>query len=158
IDHQVSPKHSWAFRWLKETAPQFKQMDGSQETISSHNDDTDLAQTVVATLTSVLTDTTVNTLRYGGQYESTVHANPAWRALSSEFARCVPCGADAGLGQAKVSPVLDYETFDLQASRTMDYSLQRGHSLDDTFSVFIPEKAGRHDLKFGVRYTQTWLS
>jgi hypothetical protein len=158
IDHQVSPRHTWAFRWLKETAPQFRQMDGVQETLSSHNDETDLDQTVVGTLTSVLTDTVVNTLRYGGQFEDTVHANQHWRAVSGDYARCVPCADEAGLDQRLVPPVLDYDTFDLQASTTMDYSIQRGHSLDETLSWFIPDKAGRHDLKFGTRYTQTWLS
>jgi hypothetical protein len=158
IDHQVSSKHTWAFRWLKETAPQFRQMDGGQETVTSHNDETDLDQTIVGTLTSVLSDTKVNTLRYGGQFEDTVHANPAWRAFNDDYARCVPCPDNAGLDQARVGPVLDYETFDMQASTTMDYSIQRGHSIDDTFSWFIPDKAGRHDLKFGTRYTQTWLS
>ena len=158
IDHQVSPKHTWAFRWLKETAPQFRQLDGGEETLSSHNDETDMDQTAVGTLTSVLSDRVVNTLRYGGQFETTVHANPAWRAVKPEYARCVPCPDNAGLDQARTGPVLDYETFDLQASTTMDYSLQSGHSIDDTFSWFIPDKKGRHDVKFGARYTQTWLS
>jgi hypothetical protein len=158
IDHQVSPKHTWAFRWLKETAPQFSRLEAAQETLTSHNDETDLDQTVVGTLTSVLTDTKVNTLRYGGQFEDTVHANPAWRALNGDYAKCVPCPMEAGLDQARVAPRLDYDTFDFQSSGTMDYSIQRGHSIDDTFSWFIPDKAGRHDLKFGARYTQTWLS
>ena len=40
----------------------------------------------------------------------------------------------------------------------MDYSIQRGHSIDNTFSWFIPEAKGRHDLKFGARYSRIWLS
>ena len=157
VDHQINSKHTWAFRWLREIAPQFKQIDGGQETISSHNDETDLDQTLVGTLTSVVSDTKVNTIRLGGVLEETVHANPAWRALNPDYARCVPCPDDAGLDQINVAPVLDYDSFNLQAHETMDYSLQYSWSIDDTFSWFIPDAKGRHDLKFGARYTTTKL-
>jgi Carboxypeptidase regulatory-like domain len=158
IDHQLTPKHTWAFRWLREIAPQFNRLDGGQETLTSSNDETDLDQTLVATLTSVLTDTKVNTVRYGLVLEDTVHSNSAWRAFKPEYARCVPCPENAGLDQRLVAPVLDYDTFDIQAATTMDYSIQYGHSIDDTFSWFIPDAKGRHDLKFGARYSHVWLS
>ena len=158
IDHQLSSKHTWAFRWLRESAPQFNRLDGTQETLTSYGDETDLDQTIVATLTSVLTDTKVNTIRYGLVLENTVHANPAWRALKDEYARCVPCPEGAGADIVTAGPILDYETFDIQSNGTMDYSDQTGHSIDDTFSWFIPEAKGRHDLKFGARYSHIWLS
>jgi hypothetical protein len=158
IDHQMNAQHTWAFRWLREFAPQFKQIDGGQETISSHNDETDLDQTLVGTITSVLSDTKVNTVRVGGVLEETVHANPAWRALNPDYARCVPCPDDAGLDQVNTGPVLDYDSFDLQAHATMDYSLQYSWSVDDTFSWFIPDAKGRHDMKFGARFTTTKLN
>ena len=40
----------------------------------------------------------------------------------------------------------------------MDYSIQRSWSIEDTLSWFIPDKKGRHDTKFGARYSRTWLS
>ena len=158
IDHQLSNKHTWAFRWLRESAPQFGRLDGGQETLTSYGDETDLDQTLVGTLTSVLSDTKVNTVRYGLVLEDTVHANPAWRAQRPEFARCVPCPDGAGASIVESGPILDYETFDIQSNGTMDYSLQKGHSIDDTFSWFIPDAKGRHDLKFGARYSRVWLS
>jgi Carboxypeptidase regulatory-like domain len=157
IDHQINSKHTWAFRWLREIAPQFKQIDGGQETPSSHNDETDLDQTLVGTLTSVVSDTKVNTFRLGGVLEETVHSNPAWRALKPEYANCVPCPDGAGIDQNTAAPVLDYDSFDLQAHATMDYSLQYSYSIDDTFSWFIPDAKGRHDMKFGARFTRTDL-
>src|SRR6185436_14375851 len=33
LDHQLSSKHSWAFRALQEKAPQFGRIDGAQETM-----------------------------------------------------------------------------------------------------------------------------
>jgi hypothetical protein len=158
IDHQINPKHTWAFRWLREVAPQFNRFDGNEETKDSYNDETDLDQTLVATLTSVLTDTKVNTFRAGGTLEDTVHSNPAWRALSDVYARCVPCPDDAGADQKLVLPTLTYDSFNIQSATTMDYSLQRSWQFSDTFSWFIPEAKGRHDLKFGAQYTRTWLS
>ncbi len=124
IDHQLSNKHTWAFRWLRESAPQFNRLDGAQETLTSYGDETDLDQTMVATLTSVLSDTKVNTVRYGLVLEDTVHANPAWRALKPEYARCVPCPEGAGAEVINSGPILDYENFDVQSSGTMDYSIQ----------------------------------
>jgi hypothetical protein len=158
IDHQLNQNHTWAFRWLRERAPQFDRLDGSQETEESYGDETDLDQTMVGTLTSVLSNTKVNTVRVGGVLEDTVHANPAWRALNPEYARCVPCPTDAGLGITTAPPVLDYETLDIQANATMDYSLQKSWSVEDTLSWFIPDKKGRHDTKVGARYSRTWLS
>ena len=158
IDHQMGSRNSWSFRWLREIAPQFNRLDGEQETIQSYDDETDLDQTMLGTLTSVLTDTKVNTFRLGAVIEDTVHANPVWRAIQPDYAKCVPCPDDAGLGQALAPPRLDYDTVDIQAATTMDYSIQRSYSIDDTFSWFIPDAKGRHDMKFGARWSRTWLT
>ncbi len=156
VDHQINANHTWAFRWLQERAPQFNRLDGEQETLESYGDETDFDRTMVGTLTSVFSDTKVNTVRVGFVFEDTVHANPAWRALDPEFARCVPCPDGAGIRLTEAPPRLDYDTLDIQAATTMDYSsIQRGYSLDNTFSWFIPEKWGRHDMKFGARYSLT---
>ena len=159
IDHQLSAKHTWAFRWLRESAPQFNRLDGSQETLTSYGDETDLDQTMVATLTSVLSDTKVNTIRYGLVLEDTVHANPAWRALKPEYARCVPCPDGAGRRHRR-RRVRSSITRRSTSSRTARWTtpIQTGHSIDNTFSWFIPEAKGRHDLKFGARYSHIWLS
>jgi hypothetical protein len=157
IDHQINQKHTWAFRWLREFAPQFQRIDGTTETLESYGDETDLDQTLVGTVTSVLSDTKVNTIRYGATLEDTVHSNPAWRAFKPEYARCVPCPAEAGADQALVGPVLSYDSTNIQAASTMDYSINYAHSLENTFSWFIPEAKGRHDVKFGARYTNVFI-
>ena len=157
IDHQMTPNHTWAFRWLKEVAPQFNRLEGNNDTLTSYNDETDLDQTLVATLTSVVSDTKVNTFRYGATLEDTVHSNIAWRNFKSEYAACVPCPASAGADQALVGPMLDYDSFNLQSNTTMDYSINYAHAFEDTFSWFIPEAKGRHDLKFGARYTNVFI-
>ena len=75
-----------------------------------------------------------------------------------DYARCVPCAEGAGIEITQAPPVLAYDSFNIQAAATMDYSIQKSWSIDDTFSWFVPDAKGRHDMKFGVRYTNTWLS
>ena len=41
IDHQVDQNNTWAFRWLREYAPQFNVI-ANQETLTSNDDETDL--------------------------------------------------------------------------------------------------------------------
>jgi hypothetical protein len=158
IDHQVNRNNTWAFRWLREYAPQFDVIEGAQETEQSNDDETDLDQTLVGTWTTVVSNTKVNTVRFGGTLESTVHSNDLVRAQDPAFARCVPCPDSMMLGQSLLPPRLDYLSFDSQADDTMDFSLDDAYSLENTFSWFIPDKLGRHDAKFGGKYTHIWIS
>jgi Carboxypeptidase regulatory-like domain/TonB dependent receptor len=158
IDHQVSKNNTWAFRWLREYAPQFDVIAG-QETLSSNDDETDLDETLVGTLTSVVSNTMVNTVRVGATLEETVHSNAIVRAQEGgKYGRCVPCPIDMIAGQILLPPRLDYTQFDIQADDTMDFSIDDAYSIEDTFSWFIPNKAGRHDVKFGAKYTYVWIS
>ncbi len=76
----------------------------SRKRSKSYDDETDLDQTMVGTLTSVVSDTKVNTVRDGLVLEDTVHANPAWRALNPEYERCVPCPEGAGADHREAAP------------------------------------------------------
>ena len=58
----------------------------------------------------------------------------------------------------RLPPILGYLSFNAQADDTMDFSLDDAYTFEDTFSWFIPDKAGRHDTKFGARYTDVWIS
>jgi hypothetical protein len=158
IDHQASKNHTWAFRWLREYAPQFDVI-ANQETLTSNDDETDLDETLVGTLTSVVSNTMVNTFRLGATLEETVHSNDLVRAQQGgKYGRCVPCPIEMIAGQSLLPPRLDYTSFDIQADDTMDFSIDDAYSIEDTFSWFIPNKAGRHDLKFGAKYTYVWIS
>jgi hypothetical protein len=157
IDHQVNASNTWAFRHQREYAPQFFVIETNQ-TEESHDDETDLDQTVVGTWTTVVSNTKVNTARFGGTFESTVHSNPRARALDASFGRCVPCDRGIITGQALLPPRLRYQSFDIQADDTADFSLDNAYSYEDTFSWFIPDKLGRHEAKFGGKYTHIWIS
>ena len=157
VDHQVNASNTWAFRHLRESAPQFNVITGNETELSS-DDETDLDQTMVGTWTTVVSNTKVNGLRFGGTLESTVHSNPLARALDPAYGRCVPCADGILTGQAQLPPRLRYQSLDIQADDTANFSLDHSYSLEDTFSWFIPDKRGRHDTKFGAKYTHIWVS
>jgi hypothetical protein len=157
IDHQVNASNTWAFRHLREYAPQFFVMSGL-ETEQSHDDETDLDQTFVGTWTTVVSNTKVNTVRFGLTKEQTVHSNPGARALDGAYGRCVPCPDGIITGQSLLAPRLRYQSLDIQADDTADFSLDDAYSLENTFSWFIPDKLGRHDAKFGAKFTYIWIS
>jgi hypothetical protein len=158
IDHQVTPSNIWAFRWLRESAPQFNVLDGTRDTVESNDDETDLDQTLVGTWTTVISNTKVNTVRFGLTKEQTTHSNERLRALKPEYATCTVCPRQMIDDQALLPPILAYLSFNAQADDTMDFSLDDAYTLDNTFSWFIPDKAGRHDTKFGSRFTYVWIS
>jgi hypothetical protein len=159
IDHQISAGNTWAFRWLRESAPQFNVLDGANDTLESNDDETDLDQTLVGTLTSVVSNTKVNTVRASLTKEQTTHANALWRGLKPEYATCTVCPLSGIADQGLLPPMLTYvNNMNLQADDTMDFSLNDNIALEDTFSWFIPDKLGKHDAKFGARYSHIWIS
>jgi Carboxypeptidase regulatory-like domain len=158
IDHQITPNNTWAFRWLRESAPQFNVLDGARDTVQSNDDETDLDQTLVGTWTTVVSNSKVNSLRVGLTKEQTTHANERLRALQPEYAACTVCPRQIIRDQALLPPILAYLSFNAQADDTIDFSLDDAYTFDETFSWFIPDKAGRHDTKFGARYTRSWIS
>lgn len=158
IDHQITSNNTWAFRWLRESAPQFNVLDGGRDTVESNDDETDLDQTLVATWTTVVSNTKVNTIRGGLTKEQTTHSNARLRALQPEYATCTVCPRQMIQDQALLPPILAYLSLNAQADDTMDFSLDDAYTLEDTFSWFVPDKAGRHDMKFGTRWTRAWIS
>jgi carboxypeptidase family protein len=158
IDYQFSPNNTVAFRWLRESAPQFNVLDGARDTLQSNDDETDLDQTLVGTWTTVVSNTKVNTVRGGLTKEQTTHSNALTRALQPEYAKCTVCPLQMIQDQRLIPPILGYLSMNAQADDTMDFSLDDSYTLEDTFSWFIPDKKGRHDTKFGVRWSHVWIS
>jgi hypothetical protein len=158
IDHQITANNTWAFRWLRESAPQFNVLDGGRDTLESNDDETDLDQTLVGTWTTVVSNTKVNTIRGGLTKEQTTHANARLRALQGDYAKCTVCPRQMIQDQALLPPILGYLSLNAQADDTADFSLDDSYTLEDTFSWFIPDKKGRHDVKFGAKFTHVWIS
>jgi hypothetical protein len=125
--------------------------------LKDDGDETDRDQTHVFTLTSVLGNTKVNTLRVSNVLETFTHGQPLIRALKPEYASCYHCPLQFALDQALLPPQLDYLSFNVQSGVGNNLWDDKSPSFEDTVSWFIPDKLGKHDIKFGVKYTSAWF-
>ncbi len=157
FDHQINANHTWAVRWLRELAPQFPIVQ-TRQTLDSLQDETDLDQTAVGTLTSVLGNARVNTVRVARTWEHWWHGNACFRAQGSKGGReGFEFGREAEGNQALCPPQLDYTNFLAQASTESQGPWDSNYQIEDDYSWFLPGKKGDHDMKFGARYNYTEL-
>ena len=141
-DHQLTPNHTWGVRWLREASPQFNQIIGDV-TLDAAREESDVDQTVVGSLNSVLGNTRVNTLRL------------AWTQEDVSFGN--PCFNTNGRVQALCQPTLAFDTFTTQQSTVAQARVNDAYQLENTLSWFIPGRRGDHDIKAGVQlqYSQS---
>jgi hypothetical protein len=137
FDHQINAGNTWGVRWLREYSPQFNQIINDR-TLAAAEEEDDLDQTIVATLSSVLGNTRVNTLRVNWTQEDVAFANPCYNGNGRQQALC--------------PPTLSFQTFVDQQSDRAQARINDAYQIDNTFSWFIPNKKGDHDLKFGAQY------
>ena len=157
FDHQISRSHTWAVRWLRETAPQWYTI-GARQTLESYQDETDLDQTAVGTLTSVIGDSRVNTVRVARTWEHWWHGNECFRAQGTAGGlEGFTFGEEASGSQALCAPQLNHPQLLAQASTEAQGPWDSNFQIEDDFSWFIPGKKGDHELKFGARYNYTEL-
>lgn len=146
FDHQINSAHTWAIRYLRESAPQFPIV-GVRQTEGAFSDETDIDNTAVGTLTSVFGNARVNTLRVARTWEHWWHGNECTRSLGEE--RDGP--------QSGCPPQLDFPSFLTQASTEAQGPWDSNYQIEDDFSWFVPGKKGDHEVKFGARYNYTEL-
>jgi hypothetical protein len=139
-DHQINGNNTWGVRWLREASPQYNQVipaGTSPVTLEASREEQDVDQTVVGTLSSVLGNSRVNTLRVAWTQEDVLFGNPCFNQDQD---------------QAACLPTLTYLTFTTQQNATAQSRINNAYQIEDTFSWFIPGKAGDHDLRFGAQY------
>ena len=146
FDHQVNAGNTWAFRWLRELAPQFDLLGGRQATLHAQEDETDNDQTYVGSWTSVIGSSKVNTFRVSATREQYWRGNPCWRDLGG-------FGAPAdqfGTLQSQCRVQYNFDTFTDNQLSSARGNTDNHWSYSDTFSWFVPDTMGDHDLKFGT--------
>jgi hypothetical protein len=151
FDHQVNANNTWAFRWLRELAPQFDLLGGRQATLHAQEDETDNDQTYVGSWTSVIGSDKVNTFRVSATREQYWRGNPCWRA-QGDFDTLTAQGSTA---QANCLPQYRYNDFQDNALGSARGNRDHHMSLSNTFSWFLPDKAGDHDIKMGGTFHRT---
>ena len=152
FDHQINAAHTWAVRWLRETAPQFPTGIGAKHTVETFQDETDIDQNAIGTLTSVFGNAQVNTLRVARTWEHWWHGNECWRAQGPETAKPPQTNQ-----QSLCLPQLNFLQVQTQASTESQGPWDSNYQVEDHFSWFVPGKKGDHELKFGGRYNYTEL-
>jgi hypothetical protein len=158
FDHQINSTHTWAVRWLRELAPQFPTGFNSRTTSETFQDETDLDQTAVGTLTSVFGNAKVNTVRIARTWEHWWHGNPCTRAQGPLGGReGFKFGTEDTSNQATCSPQLSYLSLLAQGSTENQGPWDSNYQIEDDYSWFVPGKKGDHELKFGARYNYTDL-
>jgi len=138
LDNQLNSSNTWGVRWLREASPQPKQVNETW-TALRNAEETDVDQTFVGTLSSVIGSTRVNTLRLSYTSEILHFANPTF--------------LDNGFDQQALLPTLVHPSFEDGQSPTADIRRLFGYTVDDSFSWFVPNRAGDHELKFGMLYS-----
>ncbi|MBI1873208.1 MAG: TonB-dependent receptor [Acidobacteria bacterium] len=139
FDHQISSNHTWAFRWLQEWSPQSDQLTSTTRTEATREKETDVDWTYSGSINSVLGGTRVNTIRVHVTQEDVFFGNPAIFETGKQ-------------GQAALQPTLSHLTFLDQQSARASRRKDRTYGFDDTFAWFMPDRAGDHDVKFGLQY------
>jgi Carboxypeptidase regulatory-like domain len=158
FDHQINSQHTWAVRWLREWAPQWYTIPPDRYTLESAQDETDLDQTAVGTLTSVLSNSRVNTVRVARTWEHWWHGNACFRAQGPQGGlEGYEFGNEAIGNQALCPPQLNNLGFRAQASTEAQGPWDSNYQIEDDYSWFLPGKHGDHDMKFGFRYNYTEL-
>ena len=135
FDHQMNPSNTWGARLLWETSPQGNQL-ATNWGPGRAEKETDIDWTFVVNMNSVLGNTKVNTLRLSVVKEDVFFGNPQY--------------LDAG-NQISLKPTLVYLSYEDQQSARATSRLDTAYGIDDTFSWFVPNRGGDHDVKFGFQ-------
>jgi len=143
LDHQMNANNSWAFRWVREDAPQFSLIGDRTATLDTLEDETDNDQIFVGTYTRLFGSAAVNTVRSTFTSESFWRGNPCWRR-TRDMAQC--------------PPEFEHLAFDTNQRADSSGRDNENFQLNDTFSWFVPNLKGSHDFKFGGTYHRTRLT
>ena len=142
VDQQVNANHTWAFRWLRESAPQFNLIGDRTATLNTIEDETDSDQTSVGSYTAVFGNDKVNTIRVSHTREQWWRGNPCWRETQN---------------QASCPPQFNFNSFQDNQHAGSTGNADRNYVGSSMFSWFVPEMKGDHDFKFGTTYHNTWM-
>ena len=137
-DHQINANNTWGGRWLYETSPSTHAATSWGIGSAEHEHDHDWA--AGGSLNSVIGNNKVNVLRFGDVYED-LH----WGSTNESF-------GSPPKAQKTEAPQLNYLDWTGGTLNTAFRRINWTLHIDNQFSVFVPDKNGDHDLKFGVSW------
>ena len=136
-DHQINANNTWGVRWLREDSPQYNQIIDNV-TLDASREEFDIDQTVVGSVSSVLSNTKVNSMRLAWTRENVAFANPCFNSNGRDMTQC--------------EPTLAFQTYTTQQDNTAQSRINDAIQLDNTFTWFKPGLKGDHDIKLGGGY------
>ncbi len=146
LDWQVAPDQKLTFHYLRDYSPIFNQVGDTVRrslTLEAAREQTDQDTHVSGWLDSVIGDYSFNTLQVSFVHENLQFGNPGFNANGQTFA------AQRALDVSKLRETL-IEGASTSASGRTNESLQ----IDDTFSLFVPDWHGDHDVRFGGQWSR----
>ncbi|MEM7050156.1 MAG: TonB-dependent receptor [Acidobacteriota bacterium] len=143
VDYQLTPSYHLAVRYLREESPQFNQIIGGQETLETSREEDDTDSNWIASLDTVIGNSALNIARVAFTKEDVAFANPAFNGNGQSFSA------------QRNQPVReDRPGINLGSSAVAQARVNRALQFDDTFSLWLPDWHGEHDLRFGVQYSE----
>ena len=143
IDYQISGNQLFAFRYLLEQSPQFNQIIGAGTTLEASREEDDTDSSWVGSLQSVLSDRAVNSARISFTKEDVAFANPGFNNGGQDFA-----------SQRGQTPAQSRPTILEGASTVAQARINESFQVDDTFSYFVDDWKGSHELRAGFQYSE----
>jgi hypothetical protein len=142
LDYRPVPNHHMVARYLLEESPQFNQIIGNV-TLEGAREEDDTDSNWTLSLDSVFGARAFNTARLSFTKEDVAFANPGFNGNGQSFE------AQRNLSVSEAHPA-----FTGGASTVAQARVNRSTQLDDTFSYFLPEWRGEHELRVGFQHSE----
>lgn len=142
IDYRPFAGQHLSLRYLLEQSPQFNQIIGNV-TLEGAREEDDTDSNWVLSLDSVFGSRAFNNARVSFTKEDVAFANPGFNGNGQSF-----------LAQRELAVSEAHPTFTGGASTVAQARVNRSSQFDDTFSYFLPEWHGEHELRTGVQYSE----
>ena len=143
FDFQLTDNHKAAIRGLQEYSPQYNQIIGGNTTLSASREEQDYDTSVIFSLDSVTGDRGFNNFRASFTEEDVAFANPGFNGNGQTFE-----------AQRALDVSLSRDTVLEGASTVASHRVNRSYQVDDTFSLFVPDWYGDHNIRFGVNFSR----
>ena len=144
-DVQVTNNNKFTVRILREYSPQFNQVIGSgvtDATLAATREEDDTDTSFITSFDSIVGTRGFNTVRFSITREDVSFANPGFNNNGQTF----EAQRALDTSEHRVS-VLD------GANEVAQSRVNQTYQFDDTFTLFVPDMKGDHNMKFGINYS-----
>ncbi len=144
-DVQVTHNNKFTVRILREYSPQFNQIIGNgnaEATLEASREEDDTDTSFITSFDSIVSDRGINTVRFSITREDVSFANPGFNNGGQTF------DVQRGLTVSELRPSVLNGASEVAQSR-----VNQTYQFDDTFTLFVPDMSGDHNMKFGINYS-----